>query len=156
MLSAICSLIVFCFKKGKKSLITFILLATRFYSRPKMDSNEKEEKVPVLVNRTDVDSWKRKLNDYCTGRKLWNILQGTELRPAALTKAQVREIPASSRYIAVADPEKKIERYESRCEEAFSVMCKAIEKDNIIYGCAQLDATSCALKHREIPGLRMN
>ena len=105
-----------------------------------MESNEQEGKVPVLVNRTDAGSWKRKLNDYCTGHKLWNILQGTELRPAALTETQVREIPASSRYIAVADLETKIERYESRCEEAFSVMlCKAIERDSIIYGCAQLD-----------------
>ena len=100
---------------------------------------QEDNKVPILTSRSEVDSWRRRLNDYCTGRKLWSILQGTEEAPVALTQAQVNAIPATSRYTAVSDREKKIERYESRCEEAFSVMCKSIEKDNIIYGCAQLD-----------------
>jgi len=104
-----------------------------------MDSKEEYERTPILQNRNEVDAWMRKFNDYCTGKKVWKILNGYEDVPAPLTLDELQQIPAAARYTARSDREKKIEVFEAKSDEAFSILCKAVEKDNLIYGCAALD-----------------
>ena len=121
-------------KKGEKffyPITTYLMMSTERNS---------VERVPILSSRSNIDAWKRQFNDYCTGRNLWGILRGTEAIPEPINAADLALIPAASRYQAQLDREKKRDNYLRRQEKAFAAVCKAMEKDNLIYGCAQLDA----------------
>lgn len=105
-----------------------------------MDSKNSGDKTPVLQDRAEVDSWQRKFLDFCAGKRIWDILTGAEVVPVVLTEAELLAIPAASRYGAKESREKKIEEFKARSDLAFAVVCKAMEKDNVIYGCGAMDA----------------
>lgn len=104
-----------------------------------MDYKKDSERTPVLGDRASVVDWKRKFIDYCTGKRFWNIFNRTELAPELLTHEELQAVPAASRYAAKHDAERKLENFQNRSEEAFATLCKAMEKDSLIYGCAALD-----------------
>jgi hypothetical protein len=103
------------------------------------------EPLPILEkDRKNIDAWQRRFNDHCILKRWRGIFNGTELRPLELTNAQRNAIPASSRYAAVRDREKEIQDYDKRREAAFAGICRAMEKDDLIYSSRELDALRAA------------
>jgi hypothetical protein len=105
-----------------------------------MADRSESDRVPVLQNRGDFDSWSRKFNDYANGRGLWEILTGEEIKPEDYTHQELMAIPVASRYNATHDRKNEMKSFDKKSKEAFAMTCKAMEKDNLIYGCAELDA----------------
>jgi hypothetical protein len=103
-------------------------------------SSSSYESVPVLEKgRVNIDAWERRFNDYCISKKWRGILRGTEVRPTALTPAELHGIPAASRYTAGKDREKEIQDFNDRSEAAFAGISKAMQDDQLIYASAELD-----------------
>lgn len=106
----------------------------------KTSSSSSLERVPILPKgRTDIDHWERRFNDYAIGAKWRGILDGTEVRPEALTQAELHNIPNAQRYQAQRDRKREIKDFDDRSEAAFAGISTAMEEDQLIYASNTLD-----------------
>lgn len=111
-------------------------------------TSSSSEKVPVLQKgRKDIDAWERRFNDYCIDKKWRGIFSGVEEVPEELSAAELAAIPAASRYTAGKDRTRAIDDFNARSESAFAAICKAMQEDNLIYACSELDVLRNAVKH---------
>lgn len=105
-----------------------------------MSTTTTNDSVPLLErNRKNIDQWERRFQDYSISKNWRGIINGTEIRPLALTEAEIRAIPVASRYAAQKDRNTEIKDYNSRSDSAFGGLCRAMQNDNLLYASSQLD-----------------